>query len=117
MRIFLKEFVISTVPTLISEKITFNQETKEIMRGQNLITDLLSPQEYRLLQFLIENTGRLITRDEIIKTVWPQAKLTEGISDEAIDQLVYRLRAKTEDDPNNPKHTQTVKGQGFRFQP
>ena len=113
----LKEFVISTVPTLISEKITFNQETKEIMRGQNLITDLLSPQEYRLLQFLIENTGRLITRDEIIKTVWPQAKLTEGISDEAIDQLVYRLRAKTEDDPNNPKHTQTVKGQGFRFQP
>ena len=87
------------------------------MRGQNLITDLLSPQEYRLLQFLIENQGRLITRDEIIKAVWPQALVAEGITDEAIDQLIYRLRKKTEDDPNNPKHTITVKGQGFRFNP
>ncbi|OGD87368.1 hypothetical protein A3F45_04325 [Candidatus Curtissbacteria bacterium RIFCSPHIGHO2_12_FULL_41_17] len=113
----LKEFVISTVPTLISEKFTFNEKTKEIMRGQNLITDLLSPQEYRLLQFLIENQGRLITRDEIIKAVWPQALVAEGITDEAIDQLIYRLRKKTEDDPNNPKHTITVKGQGFRFNP
>lgn len=113
----LKEFVLSTAPSLRENNITFNQDTKEIMKGSNVISDLLSPQEYRLLRFLIANQGRIIERDEIIRAVWPQAKLTEGISDEAIDQLVYRLRAKTEDDPVSPKHVITIKGQGFRFQP
>ena len=87
------------------------------MKGSNVISDLLSPAEYRLLRFLIANQGRIIQRDEIVKAVWPDAQVVAGISDEAIDQLVYRLRKKTEDDPNNPQYTQTVKGQGFRFQP
>jgi len=112
-----KEFVLATIPTLIQEKLTFNQDTKEIMKGSNVISDLLSPAEYRLLRFLIANQGRIIQRDEIVKAVWPDAQVVAGISDEAIDQLVYRLRKKTEDDPNNPQYTQTVKGQGFRFQP
>ena len=113
----LEEFVLNTAPTLAQEKITFNENTKEIIKGPTVLSDLLSPQEYRLLRFLITNQGRIIERDEIVRVVWPDAQVLEGISDEAIDQLIYRLRQKTEDDPNNPKHTQTVKGQGFRFQP
>ncbi len=112
-----KEFVASIPPTIIEEKITFDPNTKDILKGQNLLTDLLSPGEYRLLQYFILNQGKVVTRDEIIKVVWHEAQIAEGITDEAIDQLIYRLRKKTEDDPNNPKHTQTVKGQGFRFQP
>jgi len=112
----LKEFVLSSGPSLVQEKITFNENTKEIIKGPTVLSDLLSPQEYRLLRFLIANQGRIIEREEIVRVVWPDAQVLEGISDEAIDQLVYRLRKKTEDDPNNPKHTQTVKGQGFRFQ-
>lgn len=112
----LKEFVINTAPALMQKNIIYNQNTKEILKGPNVISDLISPQEYRLLRFLIANQGRIIGRDEIVTAVWPEAKLAEGISDEAIDQLIYRLRNKTEDDPNNPKHTITVKGQGFRFQ-
>ena len=113
----LREFVIKTAPTVLQEKIIYNPNTKEVIKGPNVISDLLSPGEYRLLRFLIASQGRLIQRDEIVAAVWPGAKTVEGISDEAIDQLVYRLRKKTEDDPNNPKHIQTVKGQGFRFQP
>ena len=113
----LKEFVLKTVPDLPPEKITYDESTKEITKGESTISDLLSPQEYRLLRFLIASQGRIIERDEIVTAVWPNAQVAEGISDEAIDQLVYRLRKKTEDNPNNPKHTQTVKGQGFRFQP
>jgi len=112
----LEEFVLNTAPTLAQEKITFNENTKEIIKGPTVLSDLLSPQEYRLLRFLITNQGRIIERDEIVRVVWPDAQVLEGISDEAIDQLVYRLRKKTEDDPNNPKHIITVKGQGFRFQ-
>ena len=113
----LKEFVLKTVPDLPPEKITYDESTKEITKGESTISDLLSPQEYRLLRFLIASQGRIIERDEIVTAVWPNAQVAEGISDEAIDQLVYRLRKKTEDNPNNPKHTKTVKGQGFRFQP
>ncbi|OGD83908.1 hypothetical protein A2165_00275 [Candidatus Curtissbacteria bacterium RBG_13_40_7] len=113
----LKELILTAIPTQLQEKLTFDEKTKEIMKGTNIISDLLSPQEYRLLRFLIVSQGHIIHRDEIVKAVWPDALVLEGISDEAIDQLVYRLRKKTENDPNNPRHLQTIKGQGFRFQP
>lgn len=112
-----EEFIKTTIPSLIPEKIIYEPDTKEIKKGENVISDLLSPQEYRLLKFLVENQGEVITRDEIIRAVWPEAQVAEGISDEAIDQMVFRLRKKIEDEPNSPKHITTVKGQGWRFSP
>lgn len=111
------EFVRTTIPTITQQKIIYDQNTKEIKKGTNVISDLLSPQEYRLLKFLIENHERIVERDEIIRAVWPDAQIVEGISDEAIDQMVFRLRKKIEDKPNSPKHLITAKGRGFRFQP
>lgn len=112
-----EEFVQKTVPNISPEKITYDQNSKEIKKGTNIISDLLSPQEYRLLKFLIENEGKIIQREEIISAVWPEAQLADGISDEAIDQMVFRLRKKIEEEPNSPKHIQTVKGRGLRFVP
>lgn len=112
-----EEFIKTTVPAFAPQKITYNQNTKEITKGANVISDLLSPQEHRLLKFLIENEGKIVEREEIIKSVWPDVQVSQGISDEAIDQMVFRLRKKIEDNPNQPKHISTVKGQGFRFQP
>ena len=111
------EFVKTIGPSVTRQKIFYNPNTKEITKGENVISDLLSPQEYRLLKFLIGNAGRILERDEIIRAVWPDVKVLEGISDEAIDQMVYRTRRKIEDEPATPKHITTVKGQGTRFQP
>lgn len=111
------DFVRQIIPTLAPQQITYNGKTREIKKGENIISDLLSPQEHRLLKFLIENEGRIVERDEIITAVWPEAKSQEGISDEAIDQMVFRLRKKVENEPNNPKHVITVKGRGLRFVP
>ncbi|MBI4037505.1 winged helix-turn-helix domain-containing protein [Candidatus Curtissbacteria bacterium] len=111
------QFIKKRGPELSHQKITFNPDTKEITKGTTIISDLLSPQEYRLLRFLIGNRGRIVERDEIIKAVWPEAKSAEGISDEAIDQMIFRLRKKIEDEPNNPGHILTVKGLGIRFEP
>jgi len=111
------EEFIGSLSTATEEKITYNPNTKEILKGTNIISDLLSPQEYRLLKFLIENQGKIVERDEIIHAVWPETQVLEGISDEAIDQMVFRLRKKIEDEPNNPKHITTVKGHGLRFTP
>ncbi len=112
-----EEFIKTTIPALEPEKITYDQSTKEIKKGESVISDLLSPQEYRLMRFLVQNQGEIITRDEIIKSVWPDTQVAEGISDEAIDQMVFRLRKKIEDEPSVPKHVITIKGQGWRFSP
>lgn len=111
----LSQYLKTSVPT--EEKIYFRESTNEILKGEKVISDDLTSQEFRLLKFLLENPGRVCEREEIIRAVWPEAKTTEGISDEAIDQMVFRLRKKTEDDSKSPKHLQTIKGRGFRFNP
>lgn len=98
-------------------KISFDAKTGEITKGESIISELLSPQEYRLMKFLIERENRIVERDELISTVWPNVAVTEAVSDEAIDQMVLRVRKKIEDEPNNPKHLLTVKGRGLRFVP
>lgn len=111
-----EEFVKNITPNT-HEEITYNPQNREIKKGASIISELLSSQEYRLLEFLIQNQGRLVERDEIISAVWPQTQVTEAISDEAIDQMVFRLRKKIEDEPAAPKHILTVKGRGLKFEP
>lgn len=111
------EFVHQNAPTLHQEKISYNPTTREIQKGEEIISELLSPQENRLLRFLIENQNRIVDREEIIQAVWPEAQAAEGVSDEAIDQMIFRLRQKIEDEPGKPQHVLTVKGLGFRFKP
>ncbi len=97
-------------------KITYNPQTREILKGKNVISELLTAQEFRLVRFLLQNQGRIIERDELISAVWPDIKISEAISDEAIDQMVFRLRKKIEDEPAKPKYIQTVKGRGLKFE-
>jgi len=111
-----KEFIKTKIPN-VNLKIFFDDETREIKKGESIISELLSPQEERLLRFLIQNPQRVLTRDEIIPQVWPQTQVAEAISDEAIDQMVFRLRKKIEDEPAAPKHILTVKGRGLKFEP
>lgn len=98
-------------------RIYFRPETNEILKGSQVISDGLTAQEFRLLKFLLENPGKVCEREEIIRAVWPDTKSAEGVSDEAIDQMIFRLRRKTEEDPKSPHHLQTIKGRGFRFIP
>lgn len=99
------------------EKIAYNDETREIMKGESVLSQKLTAAEYRLLAYLLKHPEQVIERDEVIRVVWQESKTTEGVTDQAIDQLVFRLRRKIEEDPNNPKHLETVKGRGIRFIP
>jgi len=65
---------------------------------------------------LLTNQERIIERDEIIAEVWQETPATTGVSEQAIDQLVFRLRKKIEPDPNHPQVLQTIKGRGLKFQ-
>ena len=90
-------------------------ETGEILKGETVLSDKLTSLEYRLLKFMLENKNRVLGKEEIINAVWREAKTTLGVTDQALDQLIFRLRKKIEDDPNNPEHILTVKGRGFKF--
>ncbi len=98
-----------------NEKIVFEQNSNEIKKGSLVISDKLTSSEFKLLQFFILNQEKIITREEIIQTVWKDMQSIAGVTDQALDQLVFRLRKKIETDPNNPSHIQTVKGRGFKF--
>lgn len=113
----LEQFIRLTfsVKKVEEEKIMFDSHTNSIRKGSIALSDALTSSEFRLLRYLLQNQDRVVEREELIGAVWADMKSTAGITDQAIDQLVFRLRRKIEEDANNPIHLQTVKGRGFRF--
>jgi DNA-binding winged helix-turn-helix (wHTH) protein len=113
---FLKEIIgQKEVVAQCDEHIIYDIDTNMIRKGDTEISDRLTAAEYRLLLFCLQNTERILERDEIITAVWRDSATTAGVTDQALDQLIFRVRKKIEADPNNPLHLQTVKGRGFKF--
>lgn len=75
----------------------------------------LSPPQYRLLEMLYLNTGRVCTREEVVQTVWPDV-FGEGVSEQAIDALVRRLRDRIAELDPGWQYIVTVRGHGFRLE-
>lgn len=75
----------------------------------------LSVAQYRLLHTLIQAQGAVVTRDEIVRAVWPEAH-GEGVSEQAIDALVRRLRERLVELDSEHQYIVTVRGHGFRFE-
>ena len=69
----------------------------------------LRDMEYKLLLYLLENAGRVVTRDELLKKVWGD----EYTCDATITVHIRELRGKLEDDPKNPTVIKTVWGVGY----
>ncbi|HVZ12806.1 MAG TPA: winged helix-turn-helix domain-containing protein [Patescibacteria group bacterium] len=111
----LASYVKTRPSTVASQKITYDSERNEINKGDENISDKLTPSEFRLLRYLIINVDRVAEKDEIIQNVWQDTKTQQGVTDQALDQIIYRLRKKIEEDPNKPVHIQTVKGRGYKF--
>jgi DNA-binding winged helix-turn-helix (wHTH) protein len=90
-------------------------ELGEILQGELILSDKLTSLEYKLLKHFLENQGKILEKEEIINTVWQETKTTLGVTDQALDQLIFRLRKKIEENPNSPSYIQTIKGRGFKF--
>jgi DNA-binding response OmpR family regulator len=72
----------------------------------------LTLMEAKLLRYLIDNEGRAVPRNEILENVW---ELQEDTDTRAIDNFIVRLRKHLEDNPNEPRIVQTVRGIGYKF--
>jgi len=73
----------------------------------------LSEKEAEVLQYLIENSGRAISRDELLASVWRLSP--KGISTRTIDMHIARLREKLRDNTGDPTVLLTVRGKGYMW--
>ena len=90
-------------------KMDFDQR-RAFVRGEEVH---LRRKEFELLRLLVENSGRVLTRDVLIDRVWG----TDYIGDtKTLDVHIKRLRTLIEDEPKNPTHITTVRGVGYRFE-
>ena len=95
-------------------RLRMDPQAHRVWVGRSEIDPPLSPPQYRLLELMIQNSDRVVAREEIVEQVWPDSA-GEGVSDQAIDALVRRLRERLmEFDPGHP-YVLTVRGHGFRL--
>jgi DNA-binding response OmpR family regulator len=88
-------------------------ERQVYVHGQ-LLNPPLSTQQYHLLAQLAEHPGKVYSRAEVIEAVWP-GESAEGITDDAIDALVRRLRQRLAEVESEHNFIITVRGYGFRL--
>ncbi len=72
----------------------------------------LTQMECDLLQYLLKNAGKAVSRKSILEDVWD---LHEDTDTRAIDNFIVRLRRYVESDPTKPKHLVTIRGVGYKF--
>lgn len=85
-------------------------------RHEVVIRDLqvsLPLKEFELLTLLLENAGRVLSRDVLIDRVWGLDYVGDT---KTLDVHVKRLRAKVEDDPSNPTRIVTIRGLGYKYE-
>ena len=87
----------------------FTQQAKVYKSGREV---LLTALEYRLLLTLILNQGQVLTRNQILGSIWDVDE--DFVNDNTLTVYIKRLREKLEDDPQNPALIKTVRGLGYK---
>ena len=93
------------------EDFYFSFEDMQVKKGDEEI--ILSKTELKLLQFLVENKNRILTRDRLIDKIWTEG--AEYVDENALSVTVNRLRGKLADKEDAASYIQTVYGQGYMW--
>lgn len=91
-------------------RVQVNFETHEVFVAGEPVR--MTPKELRLLRYFVENPGRVISRNELLREVW---QVTGNLQTRAVDQTIARLRKIIENDSSEPAHLITVRDAGYRF--
>jgi pSer/pThr/pTyr-binding forkhead associated (FHA) protein len=112
--IFVDSEATAPLPGREERGLSLDRAERRVMVNERTLLPPLSAAQYDFLALLAEDPGRVYSREEIIAAVWPEAD-PEGVSDDAIDALVRRLRHRlAELDPDH-NYVVTVRGYGFRL--
>lgn len=94
----------------LSEDIRLDTNTHKLMVKGEPVS--LKAMEYKMLLYLVENRGRVVTKDELLKNVWDDEFIGEG----TLAVHIRHLREKIEKDPKNPEIIKTVWGVGYMIE-
>lgn len=98
----------------LSPVLDLDLAAREVTVRGTLLSPALSAAQFALLSLLAEEPGRVYSREEVIEVVWPEDE-AEGISDEAIDALVRRIRLRLREIDPSHEYLVTVRGYGFKL--
>ena len=95
---------------LIFDNLEINLDRHEVNLDGHPVA--LKPKEFELLVYLAQNTRRVMTRDQLLESVWGWHYIGES---RTVDVHISWLREKIEKDPSHPIRIITVRGSGYRF--
>jgi len=90
--------------------IVLDRAARQVWRAGRLVE--MAPREYDLLCVLMENAGKLVSRQDLLDQVWGEGWIGDR---RTLNVHIYWLRQKLEDDPSAPRYIQTVRRYGYRF--
>ncbi len=97
-----------------SSGLRLDKAQRRVWIGERELEPPLSLAQYRLIELLYDAGGRVVSREEVVAAVWPEAA-EEGVSEQAIDALVRRLRDRLAELDKTHEYVVTVRGHGFRL--
>lgn len=113
----------ATAPLILGKKtahmpggrLQLDRDARRVFINNRELDPPLSLPQYRLLELLFDGVGGVRTREEVVSFVWPEAA-SEGVSEQAIDALVRRLRDRLNEIDPDHQYIVTVRGHGFRLE-
>jgi two-component system response regulator RegX3 len=101
-----------SAPTLAAGPVRMDVERHVVTVDGDAVQ--LPLKEFELLELLLRNAGRVLTRGQLIDRVWGADYVGDT---KTLDVHVKRLRSKVEPEPSQPRYIVTVRGLGYKFEP
>lgn len=97
------------VPLICGDIVMRVGQHQVVVRGESVFFPL---KEFELLEYLMQNKGRVLTRHQLIDRIWGADYVGDT---KTLDVHVKRVRAKIEEEPSHPKYLSTVRGLGYKI--
>jgi DNA-binding winged helix-turn-helix (wHTH) protein len=95
-------------------RLMMDQKSRRVWVNQQQVNPPLSAQQFKLLWMLYENHGQVLSRADLVTTVWGEEQMA-GVSDQALDALIRRLRDRLAALDPSHQYIDTVRGHGVRL--
>jgi DNA-binding response OmpR family regulator len=108
---FVDDEATSTRPQAPATGIWLDEAAQDVWVDGQRLYPRLSPAQFSLLQLLVAQAGRICTRAEIVAAIWPNT--ADGVSEDAIDSVIKRVRARLSEVPCGDRYVRNVRGRGL----
>jgi len=95
-------------------RLVMDQKSRQVWVNQQQVAPSLSAQQFKLLWMLYESQGQVISRSDLVASVWGEEQMA-GVSDQALDALIRRLRDRIAVLDPTHQYINTVRGHGIRL--